>query len=318
VVPGDQLRLEVRLAHRRGDLVRFHGEVRVGEARAAEARLLLQVGDVPPADVDPLARVAAGAVLEPGVAVGPFCVVGDGVRLGRGTVLDSHVVIEGDTRVGQDNHFFPFSSIGLVPQDLKFRGEPSRVEIGERNVFREGTTVHRGTAGGGGLTRVGSDNLFMAQVHVAHDCLVGSHTIFANAATLSGHVEVHDFATLGGFSGVHQFCRVGTHAFMGGATVATRDVAPFSLTVGNRAHFFGLNLVGLRRRGLSPGAIAALRRAYRLLTQVGLPLAEALRRLDGEGPHDEEVRTVVDFVRTSKRGVILDRRHGAASGEPEP
>ena len=233
-------------------------------------------------------------------------------------MLDSHVVIEGDTRVGEHNHFFPFSSIGLVPQDLKFRGEPSRVEIGDRNVFREGTTVHRGTAGGGALTRIGSDNLFMAQVHVAHDCLVGSHTIFANAATLSGHVEVHDFATLGGFSGVHQFCRVGTHAFMGGATVATRDVAPFSLTVGNRAHFFGLNLVGLRRRGFSPEAIAALRQAYRLLTQGGLPLAEALRRLDAEGPHDEEVRAVVDFVRTSKRGVILDRRHGAASGEPEP
>jgi UDP-N-acetylglucosamine acyltransferase len=317
VVPGDQMRLEVRLVHRRGDLVRFHGDVRVGEARAAEARLLLQVASLPPADVDPLARVAAGAVLEPGVKVGPFCVVGEKARLGRGTVLESHVVIEGDTRVGEHNRFFPFSSIGLVPQDLKFRGEPSRVEIGDRNVFREGTTVHRGTAGGGGLTRIGSDNLLMAQVHVAHDCLVGSHTILANAAALSGHVEVHDFATLGGFSGVHQFCRVGAHAFMGGATVATRDVAPFSLTVGNRAHFFGLNLVGLRRRGFSPETIAALRQAYRLLTQGGLPLAEALRRLDADGPHRDEVRTVVDFVRSSTRGVVLDRRHGARTAEAE-
>jgi len=317
VVPGDQLRLEVRLVHRRGDLVRFQGEVRVGDARAAEARLLLQVATLPLADVDPLARVAAGAVLDPGVKVGPFCLVGHQARLGRGTVLDSHVVIEGDTRVGEHNHFFPFSSIGLVPQDLKFRGEPSRVEIGDRNIFREGTTVHRGTAGGGGLTRIGSDNLFMAQVHVAHDCLVGSHTIFANAAALSGHVEVHDFATLGGFSGVHQFCRVGAHAFMGGATVATRDVAPFSLTVGNRAHFFGLNLVGLRRRGFSPAAIAALRQAYRLLVHGGPPLAEALRRLDADGPHTDEVRAVVDFVRSSKRGVVLDRRHGAPAGEAE-
>jgi UDP-N-acetylglucosamine acyltransferase len=318
VVPGDQLRLEVRLVHRRGDLVRFQGDVRVGSARAAEARLLLQIATLPSADVDPLARVAAGAVLEPGVKVGPFCVVGDEARLGRGTVLDSHVVIAGDTLVGEHNRFFPFSSIGLVPQDLKFRGERSRVEIGDRNVFREGTTVHRGTSGGGGLTRIGSDNLFMAQVHVAHDCQVGSHTIFANAAALSGHVEVHDFATLGGFAGVHQFCRVGAHAFMGGATIATRDVAPFSLTVGNRAHFFGLNLVGLRRRGFSAEAIAALRHAYRLLVQGGRPLAEALGRLEAEGPHTDEVRVVVDFVRSSKRGVVLDRRHGAPAGDAEP
>jgi UDP-N-acetylglucosamine acyltransferase len=317
VVPGDQLLLEVQLVHRRGELVRFYGEVRVGESRAAEARLLLQVATLPPPEVDPLARVAAGAVLEPGVRVGPFCLVGERVRLGRGTVLESHVVIDGDTRVGDGNRFFPFSSIGLVPQDLKFRGEASRVEIGDRNVFREGTTVHRGTAGGGSLTRIGSDNLFMAQVHVAHDCLVGSHTVFANATALSGHVEVQDFATLGGFCGVHQFCRVGTHAFMGGATIATRDVAPFSLTVGNRAHFFGVNGIGLRRRGFSPEAIVALRQAYRVLVQRGRPLAEALSRLEAEGPHTDEVRTVVEFVRSSKRGVVLERRGGATAGEAE-
>ena len=152
----------------------------------------------------------------------------------------------------------------------------TRVEIGDRNVFREGTTVHRGTAGGGGVTRIGSDNLFMAQVHVAHDCHVGSHTIFANAAALSGHVEVQDYATIGGLSGVHQFCRVGTHAFVGGATVATKDVLPFSLTVGNRACFFGPNLVGLRRRGFSPERIAALKQAFRQLQASGLTLAEAL------------------------------------------
>ncbi len=308
VVPGDQLRLEVQLVHRRGDLVRFRGEVRVGESRAAEARLLLQAALLPEPEVDPLARVAAGAVLEPGVRVGPFCLVGAGVRLGRRTVLDSHVVVDGDTRVGEGNHFFPFSSVGLVPQDLKFRGEPSRVEVGDRNVFREGTTVHRGTAGGGGVTRIGSDNLFMAQVHVAHDCSVGHHTIFANGSALSGHVEVQDFATLGGFSGVHQFCRVGTHAFMGGGTVATRDVAPFSLTVGNRALFYGVNAVGLRRHGFPAEAIAALRRAYRLLSGSGLPPSEALRRLEAEGPFTAEARTVIEFVRSSRRGVILQRR----------
>jgi UDP-N-acetylglucosamine acyltransferase len=314
VVPGDQLRLEVRLLRRRGDLVRFQGDVRVGDARAAEARLLLQVATLEAPEVDPLARVAPGAVLEPGVSVGPFSVVGAGVRLGRGTRVDSHVVIEGATRVGERNHFFPFSSIGLVPQDLKSRGEPPRVEIGDRNVFREGSTVHRGTRGGGGVTRIGSDNLFMAQVHVAHDCRVGSHTIFANAAALSGHVEVQDYATLGGFSGVHQFCRVGAHAFMGGATVATRDVLPYSLTVGNRARFFGLNLVGLRRRGFSTERIAALKQATRLLCEPGLPLAEALARLEA-GPMTDDVRALVDFVRSAKRGVVLERRGGATDDE---
>ncbi|MFI5169871.1 MAG: acyl-ACP--UDP-N-acetylglucosamine O-acyltransferase, partial [Vicinamibacterales bacterium] len=249
VVPGDQLRLEVRLERRRGGLARFRGDVKVGEARAAEALLLLQVATLPAPEVDPLARVAAGAVLEPGVRVGPFCVLGAGVRLGRGSVLDSHVVIDGDTRIGERNRFFPFSSIGLAPQDLKYKDEATTVEIGDRNVFREGTTVHRGTAPGGGTTRIGSSNLFMAQVHVAHDCRVGSHTILANGTALSGHVEVQDHATIGGLSGVHQFCRVGTHAFVGGATVATRDVLPYSLTVGNRGRFFGLNVVGLRRRG---------------------------------------------------------------------
>jgi UDP-N-acetylglucosamine acyltransferase len=318
VVPGDRLELEVRLVHRRGDLVRFQGDVRVGETRAAEARLLLQVATLPPPDVDPLARVAPAAVLEPGVRVGPFCVVGPGVRLGRGSLLESHVVIDGDTRVGERNRFFPFTSVGLVPQDLKYRGEATRVEIGDRNTFREGATVHRGTTGGGGLTRIGSDNLFMAQAHVAHDCLVGSHTVFANAAALSGHVEVQDHATLGGLSGVHQFCRVGQHAFMGGATIATQDVAPFSLTVGNRAHLFGVNVVGLRRRGFSAEAIGALRQAYRLLSRADLPLDEALRRLETDGPHTGEVRTLVEFVRSSKRGVILQRRRGAAGDEAEP
>jgi UDP-N-acetylglucosamine acyltransferase len=313
VVPGDHLRLDVTLVNRRAALCRFRGEVRIGDARVAEARLLLQVATLPPADVDPLARVAPEAELAPGVHVGPFCVVGPKVRLGAGTVLHSHVVIDGDTRVGKGNTFFPFSSIGLVPQDLKYRGEAARVEIGDRNTFREGTTVHRGTEGGGGATRIGSDNLFMAQVHVAHDCLVGNHTVFANSAALSGHVEVQDYAVLGGFAGVHQFCRVGAHAFMGGATVATRDVLPFSMTVGDRARLYGLNLVGLRRRGLSAEAIAALRRAYRVL--MGANTTEALRRLEADGPHTPEVDMLVAFIRSAKRGVVLrPRRAGEGEG----
>jgi len=318
VVPGDQLRLEVNLVHRRGELVRFKGEVRVGEVRAAEARLLLQVATLPVAEVDPAARVAAGAALEPGVRVGPFCAVGPGVRLGRGTVLEAHVVVDGDTRVGEYNRFFPFSSIGMVPQDLKYRGEATRVEIGDRNVFREGTTVHRGTEGGGGVTRIGSDNLLMAQVHVAHDCQVGNHAILANAAALSGHVEVQDWASLGGFSGVHQFCRVGAHAFMGGATIATKDVLPFSLTVGNRARIYGLNVVGLRRRGLPAPAVQALRQAYRVLLQSHLNTRDALVRLEAEGPHTEEVAQLVEFIRSSRRGVVLRGRRGAVSDSDEP
>jgi UDP-N-acetylglucosamine acyltransferase len=306
VVPGDHLRLEVRLVHRRAALCRFRAEVRVGDTRVAEARLLLQVATLPPPEVDPLARVAPGAVLEPGVRVGPFCLVGPRVRLGAGTDLHSHVVIEGDTRVGKGNAFFPFSSMGLVPQDLKYRGESARVEIGDHNTFREGTTVHRGTAGGDGLTRVGSHNLFMAQAHVAHDCRVGDHCVFANSAALSGHVEVQDHAILGGFAGVHQFCRVGAHSFMGGATVATRDVLPYSLTVGDRARLYGANLVGLRRQGFSREAIDALREAFRLLMRLGA--SEALRRLASEGPHTPEVETLVSFVRESRRGVVLRPR----------
>jgi UDP-N-acetylglucosamine acyltransferase len=313
VVPGDHLRLEVELVHRRAELCRFRGEVKVGGARAVEARLLLQVATLPAAEVDPLARVASGAALEPGVRVGPFCVVGPEVRLGRGSVLQSHVVIDGDTRVGAHNRFFPFSSIGLVPQDLKYRGEPARVEIGDRNTFREGSTIHRGTEGGGALTRIGSDNLFMAQAHVAHDCQVGSHTVFANSAALSGHVEVQDYAVLGGFSGVHQFCRVGAHAFMGGATVATRDVLPYSLTVGDRARLHGVNLVGLRRRGFSAEAIGALRQAFRVLMRQNT--SQAVGTLETEGPRTPEVAALLESSRTAGRGGGGGPREG--NGEDE-
>jgi UDP-N-acetylglucosamine acyltransferase len=239
------------------------------------------------------------------------------VKLGRGTVIESNAVVDGDTTLGERNRVFPFSSIGLVPQDLKFQGEPARVVIGDRNVFREGTTVHRGTAGGGALTSIGSDNLFMAQVHIAHDCHVGNHTIFANAAGLAGHVDVADYATIGAYSAVHQFCRVGTHAFIGGCSVITRDVLPYSLTVGNRAHLFGANVVGLKRRGFSSAAIAALRRAFRELSGGGRA-GEVLARLEAEDP-TPEVRHVIEFVRGAKRGAITQRRRRAgASEDAEP
>ncbi|MBI3931927.1 MAG: acyl-ACP--UDP-N-acetylglucosamine O-acyltransferase [Acidobacteria bacterium] len=308
VVPGDQLRLEIRILHRRGALSRVRGEVRVGEHRAAEARLLLQSITLATPEIDPTARISPAAVLEPGVRIGPYCVVGPQVRIGSGTVLESHVVVEGPTAIGHDNRFHPFASVGLAPQDLKYRGEASRLVIGDRNVFREFVTIHRGTEGGGWVTRIGSDNLLQAHAHVAHDCSVGSHTILAHGATLGGHVEVGDYAMVGAFSGVHQFCRVGAHAFLGGFTVATKDVLPYSKTVGNRACIYGINQVGLQRRSFSPGSIRELRQAYRVLLQSRLNTSDAVRRLEAEGPHTAEVRAVVEFIRSSDRGVILKRR----------
>lgn len=315
VVPGDSLRLEVRVLHRRGPLCRVRGEVHAGEQRVAEARLLLQVVRLPPPEVDPSARVAPGAQLAPGVRVGPYCVVGPEVRLGPGCVVDSHAVIDGDTTLGRDNHVYPFASIGLASQDLKYKGEPTRVVIGDRNTFREFVTVHRGTAGGGGVTRIGSDNLLMAYCHVAHDCEVGSHTILANGATLAGHVTVGDYATLGAFSAVHQFCRVGTQAFTGGYTVATKDVLPYSKTVGNRACIYGVNGIGLARRGFPSESVAAIRAAFRVLLQSRLNTSEALARLEADGIRTAEVRALVDFILSSKRGVILKRRHPRVRSE---
>jgi UDP-N-acetylglucosamine acyltransferase len=311
VTPGDRLDLEISLIHRRGDLFRIKGEIRVANQRVAEARLLLSVSHLRPPEVHETAIVADGARLGPGVTVGPYAVIGPDVVLGARTAVDAHVVIDGDTWLGERNHVFPFVSIGLAPQDMKFGGEKTRVRIGDRNVFREGVTVHRGTAGGGGITEIGSDNLFMAQSHIAHDCHVGSNTIFANAATLAGHVEVSDYATVGAFSAVHQFCRVGPYAFMGGFTVATMDVLPYSKTVGNRpACLFGPNALGLKRRGFTAEVVAGIRRAYRILMQSGLPAGEALQRIEAEPGLSElrEVRILVEFIRTAKRGVVIKRR----------
>jgi UDP-N-acetylglucosamine acyltransferase len=307
-VPGDQLRLEVTILRRRGRLCRVRGEVRSGEHRVAEANLLLQVTTLPAPEVDPTARVAPEASLGPGVRVGAYAVVGPQVRVGRGTVIEAHAVLDGDTVIGADNHFYPFCSVGLAPQDLKYKGEPTRLVIGDGNTVREFVTIHRGTAGGGGLTRIGDHNLFMAYAHVAHDCQVGSHTIFANGATLAGHVEVGDYATIGAYSGVHQFCRVGPHAFMGGYTVATKDVLPYSKTVGNRACIYGVNTLGLQRRGFSPETIAAIRHAFRVLVQRRLNTTGALERLESE-PSVPEVRALIAFIREARRGVIL-KRHG--------
>jgi UDP-N-acetylglucosamine acyltransferase len=313
VVPGDQLHLDVRVLHRRGELVRVRGEAKVGEHRVAEARLLLRTATLAPADVHPTARVAPGASLGAGVRIGPYSIIGGGVRLGRDTTVESHVVIDGDTLLGQGNRVFPFASIGLEPQDLKYRGERTKVVIGDYNQIREFVTIHRGTTGGGGLTQIGSHNLFQAHSHVAHDCRVGSHVIFGHGSVLAGHVDVMDYATIGAYSGVHQFCRVGTHAFLGGFTVATKDVLPYSKTVGNRACIYGINRIGLERRGFTPEQITILRRAFRVLLHGRRNLGDALAEIEARGD-SPEVRTLLEFIRASERGVILKRRR---RGRPE-
>ncbi len=226
------------------------------------------------------------------------------MRLGRGCRLDSHVVLQGDTMVGEGCHFFPFSSIGQPPQDLKFRGERTRLRIGRDNVFREFITVHVGTEGGGGETCIGDQNYFMAYTHIAHDCQIGNHTLFANAATLAGHVIVEDHATIGAFSGVHQFCRVGRHAYIGGYSVVTQDALPFVLTVGNRASTHGINVIGLKRKQFSADAVKALRRAYQILVRSRLPIEQSLVELKAELENFEEVRYLTEFIRGSKRGVV--------------
>jgi UDP-N-acetylglucosamine acyltransferase len=252
------------------------------------------------------AIVHAGATVGEGTVVGPYAMVGPDVTIGRRCRVGALAVVDGCTSIGDDTEIYPFASIGLAPQDLKFKGEPTRLVIGRQNVFREFVTIHRGTAGGGGVTTIGDHNLFMAYAHVAHDCHVGNATIFGNGATLGGHVVVEDFATISAYSGVHQFCRVGRHAFIGGYTVVTRDALPFAKTVGNRARIYGVNTIGLARRGFSPELIGKLRRAYRHLLQHNT--SRALELIDRDATLDApEVSYLVNFITSARRGVILRR-----------
>src|SRR3954465_5639001 len=232
--------------------------------------------------VHPTAVVSPRAEVGEGVHVGPFCTVGDEARLGARVRLESHVVVDGRTEIGDDTHVFPFASVGLAPQDLKYRGEPAETRIGRRNRVREFVTIHRGTEGGGMLTSVGDDCLIMAQAHIAHDCRVGSSVIMANAATLAGHVTVEDGANVGAYSGVHQFCRVGREAYVGGYSVVVKDALPFALTVGNHARCYGLNTVGMKRRGYAKETIEALHHAFRLLLAARLNTSQAVAQIKEE------------------------------------
>ena len=255
-------------------------------------------------DIHASAIVSPSAEIGDGCYIGPFCTVGDEVTLADGVRLDSHVVVDGRTSIGRETHVFPFASIGLAPQDLKYGGEQTAVEIGERNHIREFVTIHRGTAGGGGITRIGDDDLLMAQAHVAHDCQLGSNIIMANAATLAGHVEIADRASVGAYSGVHQFCRVGFEAFIGGYSVVVKDAPPFAIIQGNHAKCYGLNRIGLRRRGYSKETIEKLSHAYHLFLSAKLNTTQAVERIRTEISDCKEVDLLVEFIETSKRGVV--------------
>jgi UDP-N-acetylglucosamine acyltransferase len=262
------------------------------------------------------AVVDAGAELADGVVVGPHAVIGPRVTIGDGTEVGAGTCIYGPTTIGRDNKIFPHVAIGLEPQDIKFAGEETRVEIGDRNHLREFVSVHRGTAKGGGLTRIGSGGLFMVYAHVAHDCAVGDRVIFANAATLAGHVEVGDDAVVGAFSAVHQFCRVGRHAYIGGFSVITQDALPFVKTVGHKPACYGLNRIGLERKGFTAETLRKLEAALRVLTRSGLNTGQALAALRAEHGGEPEVEYFIDFVAGSKRGVIkgLPGRRGSRGG----
>ena len=250
------------------------------------------------------AIVSPEAKIGEGCRIGPFCTVGAEVTLGDGVVLDSHVVVDGRTTIGEETHVFPFASVGLAPQDLKYAGEPTATEIGRRNQIREFVTIHRGTEGGGGLTKIGDGNLLMAQAHVAHDCQIGNDVIMANAATLAGHVEIADRANVGAYSGVHQFCRVGVEAFIGGYSVVVKDAAPYGVIQGNHAKCYGLNKVGMKRRGYSKDTIEKLNHAYHLLLTAKLNTSQAVERIREEITDCPEVDNLVNFIESSKRGIV--------------
>jgi UDP-N-acetylglucosamine acyltransferase len=254
--------------------------------------------------IDPLAVISPRAQLGEGVRVGPFAVIGPDVVLGARTTVGAHAVIEGPSRIGEDNQIFQFASIGAAPQDKKYQGEPTQLTIGDRNVFREFCTMHRGTAQGRGLTSIGSDSLFMAYSHVAHDCDVGSNVILANCATMGGHVQIGEWVQLGGLSAIHQHCKVGAHAFVAGGAILTRDLPPYVMIAGNPAKPHSINAEGLKRRGFTPAQVRNLRVAYRILYRSGLKLADAVAQLTELARDNTEVRPLLAFIDGSTRSLV--------------
>jgi UDP-N-acetylglucosamine acyltransferase len=253
----------------------------------------------PTAIISPQAEIACS------VRVGAYSIIGEGVELGEDCEVMSHVVLGGPTRIGGNNRIFPFASIGLDPQDMKYRGETSYLEIGEGNIFREFVTVHRGTEGGGGVTKIGNHNLLMAYVHIAHDCTLGDHIVMANGASLAGHVEIGDHAIVGAFCGIHQYCRIGAYSFLGSYSVVNQDILPYSKTTAPRPlDVYGANRIGLERQGLSKEDLSDLEAAFRLLTRSKLNTTQALEAIESRAFRSSHVRALVEFIRTSQRGVV--------------
>jgi len=255
--------------------------------------------------VHPTAIIEKCAKVHSSCKIGPYCTIGPEVELGEGCELRSHVAIEGPAKIGAHNRFFPFTSIGMAPQDLSYQGEPTRLEIGDHNQIREFVTINRGTVKGGGMTSVGSHTLVMAYTHIAHDCRIGDHVILANAATLGGHVIVEDWATVGALCPVHHFVRIGAYSFIGGGTTVTRDVLPFSKTAAERGtHAYGINAIGLERRGFSKERIRKIHHAYKVLLASKLNTSQALEKLRSEPDPGEDVDLLIQFIETSERGVV--------------
>jgi UDP-N-acetylglucosamine acyltransferase len=257
-------------------------------------------------NIHPTAIIHPKAKIAESCNIGPYCVIGADVEIGDGCHLVSHVAVEGPTKIGIDNGFFPFCSVGMAPQDLTYAGEPTRLEIGDHNEVREFVTINRGTVKGGGITRIGSHTLVMAYVHIAHDCSIGDHVIMANAATLGGHITVEDWATVGALCPIHQFVRIGTHSYIGGGTTVTRDVLPYSKTAGERnTHAFGMNAIGLERRGFSKERIQKLHHAFRVLLASKMNTSQALEKLKTDSAQrSEDVDLLIRFIEDSERGVI--------------
>jgi len=256
-------------------------------------------------NVHPTAIIDAKANVHSSCTVGAYSVIGAEVEIGEDCCIDSHVVIGGPAKIGKHNHFYPFCSVGLPPQDLTYKGEPTRLEMGDRNDVREYVTINRGTVKGGGLTRIGSHALIMAYTHIAHDCMIGDHVIFANAATLGGHVIVEDWATIGALCPIHHFVRIGAHAFIGGGTTVTKDVLPFSKTAAERGtRAYGMNAVGLERHGFTKERIQKIHHAYKLLLTSKLNTSQAIEKMKAEANRGEDVDMLIRFIEASERGVV--------------
>ncbi|MCW9698594.1 MULTISPECIES: acyl-ACP--UDP-N-acetylglucosamine O-acyltransferase [unclassified Avibacterium] len=258
----------------------------------------------PSAKIHPSAIIEEGAKIGENVVIGPFCIIGSDVEIGRGTVLHSHIVVNGVTQIGEENEIFQFASIGEKNQDLKYQNEPTKTIIGHRNRIRESVTIHRGTVQGGGVTRVGDDNLFMINAHIAHDCKIKNRCILANNATLAGHVELDDFVIVGGMSAIHQFVIIGAHVMLGGGSMVSQDVPPYVMAQGNHAQPFGVNIEGLKRRGFDKPTLHAIRNVYKLIYRSGKTLEEVMPEIEHYAKTESAISFFLDFFKRSTRGII--------------